>query len=110
MNKVAMTTERLRRAGSHSTSTSIGQACKQSGGPAAIPSLDRVLLTYSLRDDRKQYVVIAAGGHGRMGTKLGDAMVAFALPSVVRFRAFRFGSRGNPGALQAPPRTQERHQ
>jgi quinoprotein glucose dehydrogenase len=28
----------------------------------------------------KQYVVIAAGGHGKLGTKLGDALVAFALP------------------------------
>jgi quinoprotein glucose dehydrogenase len=28
----------------------------------------------------KQYVVIAAGGHGKLGTKLGDAVVAFALP------------------------------
>jgi quinoprotein glucose dehydrogenase len=28
----------------------------------------------------KQYVVIAAGGHARLGTKLGDYLVAFALP------------------------------
>ena len=28
----------------------------------------------------KQFVVIAAGGHGVMGTKLGDHVVAFALP------------------------------
>ncbi len=28
----------------------------------------------------KQYVVIAAGGHGNLGTKLGDSVVAFALP------------------------------
>jgi len=28
----------------------------------------------------KQYVVIAAGGHGRIGTKLGDSVLAFALP------------------------------
>lgn len=27
----------------------------------------------------KQYVVIAAGGHGKVGTKLGDYIVAFAL-------------------------------
>jgi glucose dehydrogenase len=25
-------------------------------------------------------VVIAAGGHGKLGTKLGDSLVAFALP------------------------------
>jgi quinoprotein glucose dehydrogenase len=28
----------------------------------------------------KQYVVIAAGGHEKLGTKRGDQMIAFALP------------------------------
>jgi quinoprotein glucose dehydrogenase len=28
----------------------------------------------------KQYVVIAAGGHGKLGTKQGDSVIAFALP------------------------------
>jgi quinoprotein glucose dehydrogenase len=28
----------------------------------------------------RQYVVIAAGGHARAGTRLGDSVVAFALP------------------------------
>jgi len=28
----------------------------------------------------RQYVVIAAGGHGRAGTRLGDSILAFALP------------------------------
>jgi quinoprotein glucose dehydrogenase len=28
----------------------------------------------------KQYVVICAGGHGKLGTKLGDSVMAFALP------------------------------
>jgi quinoprotein glucose dehydrogenase len=28
----------------------------------------------------RQFVVIAAGGHARLGTKLGDAVMAFALP------------------------------
>jgi len=37
-------------------------------------------MTYQLRKDGKQYVVIAAGGHGKMGTTLGDYVVAFALP------------------------------
>ncbi|HKJ24902.1 MAG TPA: pyrroloquinoline quinone-dependent dehydrogenase, partial [Myxococcota bacterium] len=36
-------------------------------------------MTYRLRPDGKQYVVIAAGGHGTLGTELGDALVAFAL-------------------------------
>ena len=28
----------------------------------------------------RQYVVICAGGHGKLGTKRGDSVVAFALP------------------------------
>ena len=35
-------------------------------------------MTY--RAGQKQYVVIAAGGHGKLGTKMGDHVVAFALP------------------------------
>jgi quinoprotein glucose dehydrogenase len=35
-------------------------------------------MTYSVGS--KQYLVIAAGGHGKLGTKLGDSLVAFALP------------------------------
>jgi quinoprotein glucose dehydrogenase len=35
-------------------------------------------MTYSL--DGKQYLVIAAGGHGKIGTKLGDYVIGFALP------------------------------
>jgi len=37
-------------------------------------------MTYRLAEDGRQYVVIAAGGHGRGGTTLGDSVVAFALP------------------------------
>ena len=37
-------------------------------------------MTYRLRPDGKQFVVIAAGGHGKLGTKLGDSLIAFALP------------------------------
>jgi quinoprotein glucose dehydrogenase len=33
-------------------------------------------MTYRLRPDGRQFVVIAAGGHG----KLGDSLIAFALP------------------------------
>lgn len=36
-------------------------------------------MTYLGPDDR-QYVVIAAGGHGKWGLELGDFVVAFALP------------------------------
>ncbi len=35
-------------------------------------------MTYQLNG--QQYVVIAAGGHGKMGTKLGDYVVAYKLP------------------------------
>ena len=34
-------------------------------------------MTYELNG--KQYVVIAAGGHGKLGTKLGDYIVAYSL-------------------------------
>ncbi|UCF20887.1 MAG: pyrroloquinoline quinone-dependent dehydrogenase [Gemmatimonadota bacterium] len=37
-------------------------------------------MTYRLRPEGKQFVVIAAGGHGGLETKLGDYLVAFALP------------------------------
>jgi quinoprotein glucose dehydrogenase len=37
-------------------------------------------MTYRLRPDGKQFVVIAAGGHGKLGTKIGDSLVAFVLP------------------------------
>jgi quinoprotein glucose dehydrogenase len=30
---------------------------------------------------RRQFVVIAAGGHARAGSRLGDSLVAFALPA-----------------------------
>jgi len=35
-------------------------------------------MTYSFKG--KQYVVICAGGHGKAGSKMGDSVVAFALP------------------------------
>lgn len=35
-------------------------------------------MTYSMNE--KQFVVICAGGHGKLGTKRGDSVVAFALP------------------------------
>ena len=37
-------------------------------------------MTYQLRKGGNQFVVICAGGHGKMGTKIGDYVVAFALP------------------------------
>ena len=37
-------------------------------------------MTYRAGPDQRQYVVIAAGGHGCLGTPRGDYVVAFALP------------------------------
>ena len=37
-------------------------------------------MTYRLRADGRQYVVIAAGGHWLFPGAVGDAVVAFALP------------------------------
>ncbi len=37
-------------------------------------------MTYRVRDDGRQFVVIAAGGHNQMQTRRGDSVVAFALP------------------------------
>ena len=36
-------------------------------------------MTYTLEESGKQYVVIAAGGHSRLGTTTGDYVIAFAL-------------------------------
>jgi quinoprotein glucose dehydrogenase len=35
-------------------------------------------MTYTV--GHKQYLVIAAGGHGKLGTKQGDYVLAFTLP------------------------------
>jgi quinoprotein glucose dehydrogenase len=37
-------------------------------------------MTFRLRKEGKQFVLIAAGGHGRAGSTLGGELVAFALP------------------------------
>jgi len=36
-------------------------------------------MTYMLPKSGKQYVVIAAGGHGKLGTTKGDSLIAYAL-------------------------------
>jgi quinoprotein glucose dehydrogenase len=35
-------------------------------------------MTYTING--KQYLVLAAGGHGKLGTKQGDSVLAFTLP------------------------------
>ena len=37
-------------------------------------------MTYRVRRDARQFVVIAAGGHNQMRSRRGDSLVAFALP------------------------------
>ena len=37
-------------------------------------------MTYRVGRQGRQFVVIAAGGHAMLGTRRGDALVAFALP------------------------------
>jgi len=37
-------------------------------------------MTYFLEEPGKQYLLIAAGGHGRMGATGGDYLIAYALP------------------------------
>jgi quinoprotein glucose dehydrogenase len=37
-------------------------------------------MTYRVGSDGKQFVVIAAGGHSKLGTTLGDSVIAFSLP------------------------------
>lgn len=38
-------------------------------------------MTYRLREEGRQYVVVAAGDPGFLGVPAGDSRVAFALPS-----------------------------
>jgi quinoprotein glucose dehydrogenase len=37
-------------------------------------------MTYRSDRTHRQYVVVVAGGHGSLGTKAGDAIIAYALP------------------------------
>jgi quinoprotein glucose dehydrogenase len=48
---------------------------------ARLPAGGQALpMTYLAGDNRKQFVVIAAGGHGKLGTSLGDSLIAYSLP------------------------------
>jgi len=47
----------------------LGTTADMTGNPA-----------YRAGRDGKQFVVIAAGGHDKLGTRLGDSLIAFALP------------------------------
>jgi glucose dehydrogenase len=48
---------------------------------AALPtSANSVPMTYQVRPDGRQYVVVAAGGHWGAPNPPGDHLIAFALP------------------------------
>ena len=67
----AATMDDMFRAFDASTGKQVWQATLPAGGQATP-------MTYMLHG--RQYVVICAGGHGKLGTKLGDTVVAYALP------------------------------
>jgi quinoprotein glucose dehydrogenase len=48
-------------------------------GKADFPASARAMPMTFLGQDRKQYIVIAAGGHGLSGMPLSDSLVAFRL-------------------------------
>lgn len=68
---IAAATDNYLRAFATATGEELWKARLPAGGQATP-------MTYSWRG--RQYVVIAAGGNARLGTKLGDSVVAFALP------------------------------
>lgn len=68
---IAATTDNYLRAFDVETGAQLWRGRLPAGGQATP-------MTYRL--DGRQYVVIAAGGHGGMGTTRGDHVVAFALP------------------------------
>jgi len=58
--------------------TESGRELWHAGVPASAVATP---MTYRARPGGRQYVVVAAGGHGgRKGVELGDSVVAFALP------------------------------
>jgi quinoprotein glucose dehydrogenase len=69
---IAATTDDFIRAFDTKTGQKLGQARLPAGGQANP-------MTYQLKPNGKQYVVIAAGGHTMLGTKHGDYLIAYAL-------------------------------
>jgi quinoprotein glucose dehydrogenase len=70
---IAATTDDFIRAFSTETGEKLWQARLPAGGQATP-------MTYRLRPDSRQFVIIAAGGHGLLRTNQGDSVVAYALP------------------------------
>lgn len=69
---IAATMDQYLRAFDMETGKELWKGALPAGGQATP-------MTYQ-GSDGKQYVVIAAGGHGRLGTTPGDYVIAFALP------------------------------
>lgn len=69
---IAATMDGFIRAFNTANGELVWQAMLPAGGQATP-------MTYEWKG--KQYIVIAAGGHAKLGTKLGDHVVAYALPS-----------------------------
>ena len=69
---IAATTDDFIRAFDTKTGEKLWQERLPAGGQANP-------MTYQLKPDGKQYVVIAAGGHTMLGTKHGDYLIAYAL-------------------------------
>jgi quinoprotein glucose dehydrogenase len=70
---IAATMDNFIRAFDTATGKKLWQARLPAGGQATP-------MTYRLREDGKQYVVIAAGGSKFLRTKTGDYLIAYALP------------------------------
>ncbi|MDH3686433.1 MAG: pyrroloquinoline quinone-dependent dehydrogenase [Myxococcales bacterium] len=71
---VGATTDHFLRAFDTATGEELWRGRLPTGGHATP-------MTYRLRPEGQQFVVIAAGGHALLGTPPGDALVAFALPA-----------------------------
>ena len=37
-------------------------------------------MTYSSPASGRQFIIVVAGGHGSLGTRMGDSIIAYALP------------------------------
>jgi quinoprotein glucose dehydrogenase len=70
---IGATTDHYLRAYDTATGAELWRARLPTGGHATP-------MTYRLRPDGRQFVVIAAGGHGMLNSPPGDALMAFALP------------------------------
>jgi quinoprotein glucose dehydrogenase len=52
-------------------------------------------ITYKLRSDGRQFLVIAAGGHVGMGSPLGDHVIAYTLPDSTPIRPLASSRQGS---------------